>query len=264
MSKSVIRTVLVIGDNPDDRILGFSADKKTERYLKYRHSSAEDMKKNQLCAIESILASDTIKLSNIQRQVYENLYQSTEEMTAGEFFDSITEGMYIDEETGDAYSDVNPQAKFKHERCYQDRLSKTGEEAEFSNPFILKDGSKSYSARVCDIDWDKVHMANTDIYKAAWELCVDGRDPQGELEERIKKNMENRITYFTNFRDKDEYIRHSCSFWCYGVVVDYSVYEEVDYKTSDKKWVANFYDTYIKDLPTDTLLTIYEVRSLED
>ena len=103
----------------------------------------------------------------------------------------------------------------------------------------------------------------TEIYKRAWELVVDDAEPKDEKEERIKANMIGKLGYFLNFKDKDEYIRHSCSFWCYGVITE-NGYDEVTYQISDKDWVANFYDKYIKNIKGNPLLTIYEVRSLND
>jgi len=263
MSRSVVKTVLVVGDNPDTKAMEFSADKKVEKYVKYKFADAGKMREKQLKSLEAILTSDTIKLSNLQKQVYENLYQSTSEEDDEQFFDNITYGMEIDEETGDAYSTVNPKAKYQYQKCYDNSLVKTGQESEFSNPFTLKNGSKRYSAKKFDIDWNKMHMSNTRVYEAAWELCVEGRDPETELEETIKKNMENRVSYFANFKNKEEYVIHSCAFWCYGIVID-GQYHELDYRTSDKKWISEFYERFIKPLPEDILLTIYEARSLND
>ena len=40
-------------------------------------------------------------------------------------------------------------------------------------------------------------------------------------------------------------------------------YEDMDdYKTRNIRWIDDFYDNFIKDLPDDTLLTIYEVKFL--
>lgn len=50
---------------------------------------------------------------------------------------------------------------------------------------------------------------------------------------------------------------------CYGVVTE-DGYDEVTYQISDKDWVAKFYDKYIKPIKGNPLLTIYEVRSLND
>ena len=103
----------------------------------------------------------------------------------------------------------------------------------------------------------------TEIYRRAWELVMDDDEPKDEREERIKTNMVGKRGYFLNFNDKEEYIRHSCSFWCYGVVTE-DGYDEVTYQISDKDWVAKFYDKYIKPIKGNPLLTIYEVRSLND
>jgi hypothetical protein len=75
--------------------------------------------------------------------------------------------------------------------------------------------------------------------------------------------MSNRLDYFMNFNNSDEYVKHSCSFWTYGVATE-DKYEEVSFNVSDKEWVAKFYDKYIKNIKGNPLLSIYEVRSLND
>ena len=264
MAKTVIKRLLVIGDNPDERCSLFSADTQVEPYVKYYFKDREKLRRNQLMTIEGILNSDTIKLTETQKEIYTTLYQDTSEMDAEEFFEHITEGMEVDEKTGDAYSTINPNAKFKYQACYDKRIRETGEESEFSNPFILKDGTKAYSAKKNEIDWPRNHMHNTEIYRAAWELCVDDRDPQNETEVSIKENMKNRIQYFLNFRNVDEYIRHNCCFWTNAVIDGEGKYHELDYKTSDKQWISEFYERFIEALSDDTLLTLYEVRSMND
>ena len=74
--------------------------------------------------------------------------------------------------------------------------------------------------------------------------------------------MQNRVSYFSNFADKNEYVKHSCSFWCYGVITQNGEYHELDYKVRDKDWVSGFYERFVKNLPDETTLAIYEVRNL--
>lgn len=264
MAKSVIKRILVIGDEPGTLVAKYAAETKVEPYVKYRFDDRERLRENQLRTIEAILNSPTIRLTESQREVYKNLYIDTQESDPEEFYETITYGMDIDDTTGDVYSTENPEAKYKYPSCKETRLRETGEESDFSNPFKLKDGTKSYMARKGDIDWPKNHMANTEIYRAAWELCVEGREAKNETERTIKQNMENRRNYFANFRDVDEYVRHSCCFWVDSVVTQDGKYYGLDYKTSDRKWISEFYDRFIKGLPDDTLLTLYEARSLND
>lgn len=265
MAKSVFRTVLVIGDNHEELIRKYSADTKVERHVKCRLDDAEKLHKSFLKLIETILESKDLTISESQRENYKKLYLNIKEMTDFEYYQYYTKGCYYDEETGDALTDENPNAHYRNEKCYEDRLKKTGEEGPFSNPFWLNDATKSYSARYNDICWKRIHLYDKemDLYGRAWDLVVNDEEPINEQEERIKTNMTGRLGYFLGFKDKEEYIKHSCSFWTYGVITE-NGYDEVTYQISDKEWIANFYDKYIKTIEGNPLLTIYEVRSLND
>jgi hypothetical protein len=264
MAKTVIKRLLVIGDNPDKKCAEYSADTKVEPYVRIKFADRHNLRAAQMQTLKSLLDSETIRLTEVQREVYKNQYLDAVEMDDEEFFEFATDGMEHDEETGDALSTENPKAKYKYQKCYDSQLKQTGEESDFSDPFKLKDGTKAYSARMCEIDWPRNHMYNTEIYRAAWEICVDGREPVNDTEKTIEKNMGNRQSYFANFNDVDEYIRHSCCFWTNCIITDDGKFAQLDYTVSDKKWISEFYDKYIKDLPDETLLTLYEVRSLND
>lgn len=265
MPRQTYRIVLVVGNDHKNIIKKYSADTSVDKYLFMKRDDAGTNKQNRLKLIEGVMTSSTIPLTDVQRDVYKNLYLDLKEMDDFEYYQTVTDdwGCTYDEVTGDAYSTRNPNAYYQYERCPQLRWLKLGEESTFSNPFILIDGSKSYSARVGEIDWSKMHMTNTAPYIAAWETVVDCRKPQNEQEKHIYDMMKNKTEYFTvNFKDKEEYVRHSCSFWCYGVATD-EWYKEVDYTISDKEWVSTFYDKFIKTLNKDELLTIYEVKGLD-
>lgn len=263
MPQSVMHTVLVIGNFQEDKIAKYSADIDVEPWVKYQYKNASAYHKARLSFLKALLETDAIKLTEMQREQYKKIYLDYANMTDEEFyFNVLGEFNDFDDETNDIITTENPDAKFMYAKCYDERIRTTGEEAPFSTPFVLKDGTKAYSALKKDIDWNKVHMANTDIYEAAWELCVENREPVNETEQTIKTNMKNRELYFAKFDDKESYVNYSCSFWCYGVITNDSLYYELDYTVRDKDWIENFYDKFIKDLPEDTLLSIYEVRNI--
>lgn len=264
MAKKSFGTVLVIGDNHEEIAKKYSLSTKVEPYVFMRRDEAETKQKAHLSLIESILNSKEIKLNNVEREAYKNQYLDIKDMSDFDYYLYITDGCRYDEENGDALSDKNPNAHYQYEKCYQKSLLKYGTEGEgtFSNPFKMKDGTMSYSARKGDIDWTLNHMHNTEIYEAAWDIVVNGLEPTTEQERIIKNNMSNRKEYFKNFKSKDEYVKHSCSFWCYGVATDEKYEDMDDYKTRNIRWIDDFYDNFIKDLPYDTLLTIYEVKFL--
>ena len=263
MARSVIRTVLVIGDDHKEIIKKYSADTKVEWHLKCRRCDAEKYRQRHIKLIEGILESNVLKISERQREIYKNLYLDIQEMDDFEYFEEYTQGCRYDNETSDAYTDENPNAFYKYEKCHQEDYEKTGEEAAFSNPFILKDGTKSYVAKFNDIDWKKMHMNNTEVYESAWEIIMEGREPKNEIENTIYNSMSNRISYFKNFRSKEEYVEYSCSFWTYGVAM-YGKYEEIDYHTRDIDWARGFFHDYIDNIGGNPTLAMYEVRSLND
>ena len=75
--------------------------------------------------------------------------------------------------------------------------------------------------------------------------------------------MSNRLDYFAQFKNKEAYVKHSTSFFMYGIATS-KEYNEVNFNISDIEWVATFYDKYIKTLKGNPTLSIYEIRLLVD
>lgn len=266
MSKNTYRLILVIGDKPEEIVKKYSADTKVEKHIKMKFNDANSEKKRQLKLLETMLTDKRIPLTDTQYDVYKTMYLDISKMDVFDYFRKMTEGCEYDEITGDALTNENENSYYKYERCQQHRLEVTGEEGDFSDPFPLKDGTKSYSAHYNEIDWDKIHKNpnSMELNSRVWDLIVNDDKPQNTKEEEIKKKLYNRISYFEdNFRTKEEYLNHSTSLWYWGIASLHN-YEEVDYKISDMDWVTNFFDKYIKPLEdTNPLITIYEVHSLD-
>lgn len=259
--KQNYRTVLVIGDDPKSIIKKYSEDTKVEPYLFLRRADAATYKEQHILMLENTLQS--IHLSENRQKLTKEFIETLKETPELEYFLNVTEGCTYDEQTGDAYTTKNPAAYYKYERTPQDVFEESGEESGFCNPFKLKEGYISYSALKSEIEWPLNHLYNQDTYKAAWELVVENREPLNEKEKIIKDNMKNRINYFKNFEDKEDYVLRSTAFWTYGVATE-DFYIEVGMQgVGDKEWVKTFYDRFIKNLPDDTLLTLYEVFSTD-
>lgn len=252
MAFGFFHTVLVVGESPEELIKGYSSDVKVDKYVKYRRRDAKKIQQNTLKLYKSILDSDNCEF--VPKDQVKRLYYKYKEMDDFEFYKEITKGCIFTDDSLDAYTDENPNAKYAY--C-NTNLS----ENKFSLPFILNDEyhSESYQARKKDIDWGRVHMFNTFPYERAWEMVVDGDEPNNDDERKIYENMKYSLQYFKNFNDKEEYVRHSCSFWEYAYLDDKG-WREIDNNISDKEWVATFYDMFIVPLPEDALLTIYEFR----
>ena len=269
MAKIIFRTVMVVGDNSNELIKTYDLDTRVKPYIKLKRSDALSAQTKHLNLIESIIKANNLGLTEKQRDVYKNMYLDIKEMDEAEYFAYVTRDCYYDDENGDAMSIINPQAYYKHVINPQKRLDLTNEEHDFANPFILiplegeEEGDViSYTAKKSEIDWSRMHLYNKEIYKRAWELCVDDDEPQNDIERTIKQRMGQRMEYFDNFDTKEDYILHSCSFWCYGYL-DKDGYKELDYTISDKEWVKTYYDRFVKPLDDNETLSIYVVRAID-
>lgn len=158
----------------------------------------------------------------------------------------------IDENTGNAVTNRNMDGKYAVAQLA----------SHFAYPFLLKDGSNSFSAKKGDIDWDTIQTHNYHNYELAWEFAVEGKKPNGEHEETIYNNVKNHKNYFLNYGDKETYVKSNTCFFGYAFVDSEGWFDIDDSNMAQMDWVINFYDTFIKNLPDDTLLSIYEcVRS---
>ncbi len=264
-TKSVMRTLLVIsyeGEDPDEIAAKYSDDITVEPYVYMTLDDAAKMQTTQLAKLSILLSvtrNDDFDLPADKKDQFKILYNKIKEMTPEEYFEMKT----IDCEVKDgvAYSTTNPDAMYRYPKCYQFKLDKYGEEAEFSNPLHLLDGGVAYRAHFNDIDWSREHGYNKEIYEKAWDICVEGVEPSDLEGELIKKNMSNRLSYFQQFENKEAYVRHSTSFFTSDVATS-EAYYGVDYTISDIDWVAQFYDRFIKDLKDNPLLSIYEIRAI--
>ena len=260
---NLFRTLLVIGDNPEEIAARYSADRKVDKYRKYELNEAPKLHRQYLELLEKSIKSlegvGTEK-SEAALEYYKDIYDEYKEMDDFEFFQALTQDCDHDSE-GDALTDENPDAHYCYEKCYNDRILKDQSfEAPFSDPFILKDGTKAYTAKVRDIDWAKVHKAKAPVYRAVWEICVDGREPENDDEKVAFDVMKGRDAYFANFRTVDEYVNHCSAFWTYAVASKDGYHECTG---RDIDWTNGFYDRFIKPLNPDETVSVFEMKLLE-
>ena len=70
--------------------------------------------------------------------------------------------------------------------------------------------------------------------------------------------MKDKTTYFSNFKSKEDYVNYSTRYWNYAVVTEKG-WVDVDSNGGDEKeWINNFFDIFIKNIPDEELITIYE------
>lgn len=89
---------------------------------------------------------------------------------------------------------------------------------------------------------------------------MEGSAPTDGQEEHIYENMKNRTEYFSNFNSKDDYVMYNISFWGYAFLSEETGWKEYEEGIKQIDWVKHFYDKFIKPLPDNTLLTIYECK----
>lgn len=267
MGKVNIKKILVIGDNHEEIAHDYSADKKVDEYVKETKETTNNKKLSIINGLERFLNDEKNYITSDEYDVLARMYQKYIKMSDDEYFDSLTEDCgRVNEDGTLAFTDQNPNAAYKYEKCYHKRYVETGEEATFSDPFPLKDGTYSYSAHFNDIDWDKIHKNKEaiDLYGHVWDMVVEDAEPRDEREAEIKEKMINRERYFfDNFCCKEDYVDYSTCIWFWGIATDEGFFEP-SYKLDDLDWIKSFFnilkDKFVGD--ENPLITIYEVKSL--
>lgn len=236
---------IVAGENPDEMLSHYDNAKNKSRNVVYKYEDRDKIKDAYLAYRTALLDQD---ISAEQKSLIQDDIEEVKDMSPEDFYYDYTSDYTLDEDSGDAIEYRNPAGKWDSAR-----LGRT-----FANPFILKDGQESYSAKICDIDWSKMHGNGKEMYSRTWDMIVDGKTPETEIEKTIYENMKNRIGYFRKFGDKDTYVASNTSFWGFAFLSDITGWKELDEDVDQFVWMTNFYDVFIRTLPDDTLLSIYE------
>lgn len=242
-------TVIVAGKNPEKLMATYDSNNKVERYVVYEYAKAAEYQRKKIEAYKTLLDAD---ISEADKQFVRDCIEEWEGMTPEDFFLDISAGYDFDEETGDAVSTDNPDGKFISYKKVP----------RYAEPFILKDGKTDYTARKKDIDWSRMHLANTEPHEIAWDTVIEHKKPKTDEERTIYENMKDKVWYFNLFKDKDEFIKSVTSFWGTAFLSEETGWVELESHIPQFKWVREYYDRFIAPLPEGTVLTMYEcVRS---
>lgn len=242
------RVLVVAGDDQDERVSAFSNTLEVAPYVVYRRDEAEKLRKSRLSALNEMVKNPSafgVDEDYIKEEISDALDGDSDE-----FFDYFT-CTYEHDDDGNAISRKNPDGKFI-------AISRGGS---FSQPFLLKDGTTSYSAKKSEIDWDKIHMNPefVNLYERTWEMCVEGLTPVSDVDKQVYENMKNKQEYFDNFKDKEEYVTSCSSFWAFAFLNLADIWLDADdCPVSQFEWMGTYYERFIKSLPDDTILTIFE------
>ena len=242
------RVLIVAGEGQDERVATFSEKLEVAPYIVFRREDAAKLRKRRIAELNEIkkCPSDF----GVDEDYVEDEMIDVLDGDDDEFFDYYT-CTYEHDEDGNAISRKNPDGKF---------LAAT-RGGSFAQPFLLKDGTTSYSAKKSDIAWGQIHMNPefVNLYERTWEMCVEGLKPVSDVDKQVYENMIGRREYFDNFKDKEEYVTSCSSFWAFAFLNDLDIWLDADdCPVSQFEWMGTYYDRFIKPLPDDTVLTIFE------
>lgn len=245
-TKSRFFSVMCVGEKPTEIMEKYNMNTKVEPYVMYKYLEAEKYLKTTISVQTKLIDNfDKIGLGNNIKEVIQERIKILKQMTPFEYYRELTDGMYYDT-NGNALSDKNPDGKWV--------TCKIGKN--FSIP-LKTDNGDVYSALVKDIHWDEMHLVNKEVYESAWDICVDGKEPQTETEKSIFKSMGDKIGYFSNFKTKEDYVNYSTSYWNYAYV-DEKGWVDINSEQNEKEWINKFYDRFIKVLLPNDKVTIFE------
>lgn len=237
---------IVAGDNPEVLMSPYDKNIETEVRVVYKYKDAAALRDHYISVYQAIIDSDKIPEGAFKEDAKDKL-AIIKAQSAQEFYYDLTEDYAHDAKTGDAVTNENPDGKWSSYR-----LGKL-----FSIPFILNDGTETFQARKGDINWELMHLHGGEIYERAWEMVMEGSEPQTDYEKQIYTNMKARTAYFEKFGTKENYVLGNTAFWGYAFVSK-NGWLELEDDMDQFTWVGNFYENFIDPLPDDTLLTIYE------
>lgn len=240
---------MVVGNNPNEIIEKYSMEHKVEPYIKYKYLEAKKYQTTAIKIMSKMLDEhEKIGITPSTKEALEFRLKTLKSLSPFDYYRELTDGMYYDE-NGNALSEENPNGHYV--TC---KLARN-----FALPLKLKDGRETYSALNKDIDWDSMNGVDAEFYKAAWEVVMEGRQPNNENEEKIYNSMKDKTAYFSKFETKEKYATYCSSYWNYAFVNEDGWFDmDNTFNGDEMKWINNFYKTYVENLDPNALITIFE------
>lgn len=241
--------IIVAGENPEEMMRPYDINGDNDTEVLYYKVKSKEIWGEAILKLETIINDGLCEKFGYDEETLNAYLLDIKEMGYEAYFDEISEP-YEKDEYGNALYDENPNGKW--EIYSYPNL--------FAVPFVLKNGEETFQAKVCDIDWSKMHLHNEEPYIVAWETVVEGIEPMTDDERNIYENMKNRTQYFENFENKEAYVNYNTAFWSYAFL-DEKGWEEINNRTKDQKWVSEYFERFILPLienEPNTLLTIFE------
>lgn len=201
-------------------------------YVVYEYDKRAEIRQKAI-DIYSELIENTEKQDGMSliSQLMKFKLQEMEEMTDEEYFEEATRGMTYDKNTGNALTTFNPNGKY---------VKINDATIETAIPLI----GNNFQCFVQDLPDKNVNDEVVEKYSKHWDtIMCDSK--------HIKDN------YINTYQDKDTYIKVMTEPLFYNAFVS----EETGWlEQSDEnqvQWVLNFRDRFIKNLPKNTILKVY-------
>jgi hypothetical protein len=235
--------------NPDKLIEKYSSSVKGKKRIKYRFIDSEKLRKNEISLLKEMLKNGCEKSEIIQYRL-----EQLENTTDFENYKHLVEGLEIDD-NGDAWTDENEDIKF-------DTFEKA--RGHFSIPFPLQNGEFAFKAKKSDVIWSEIHQNKRIMkqYETMWKLFKKEKEPSDENEKKLYEGIKNMDNYFSAFIDMDSFISHNTSFFTYAYC-DKDGWLDIDNSKEDSRiWINNYFNKFIEPLSEDSILTLYECKTL--
>lgn len=241
---------IVAGDNPEELMKQYDKNIPDIPYVVYKYKDVDKIKKTYIDIYKQMLLEATFAG---EKQNIQDIINDINELSNDEFFERLCEeddNYWFDDKTGDIMSDENKNGKWSSYK-----LGKS-----FSIPFLTKDGKEVFQALKKDIDWGKIHLSGVRVYERVWEMCMENSKPKDDHEKVLFENMKDKITYLEKFENKENYITSNTAFWGYAFLSEFNGWIDASTTKDQFGWMSNFYNVFIKNLPDETILTIYECK----
>lgn len=224
-----IYTVLVAGEID---LLTYSMKKKVEPYIAYKYNERKKIRQEAIKVYKDIYNQNSTKPEfSMFNDIIRFKIEETEEMTDEEYFDSVTNGMIIDKETGDAFITINPNGMYME-------LS----EATLETALPLKDNM--FECKAKDVFNKMATIEDVEKYSTYWDNVM--RTPSVT-----------RSNYIEQYKDKETYVKLMSSPFFYNAFLS----EETGWveQPLDKQmeWVFNFKENFIDKLDENITLRVY-------
>ena len=241
---------IVAGDNPNEILKPYDKNTPDIPRIAYKFKDVDKIKQTYLELYKTMLDNTTFI---DEKQNIQDIIDDINDLDNIEFFERLCDAddnYWFDEKTGDIMTDLNEKGKWSSRQ-----LGKA-----FSVPFLTKDGKEVFQALKKDVDWERIHLSGKKVYERVWEMCMEDSIPNDEHEKVLFDNMKDKITYFKKFETKNNYVVSNTAFWGYAFASELTGWVDAEDSEDQFAWMSNFYDVFIKNLPEDTLLSIYECR----